>query len=53
MEIKRRFLFEELKMWLQPELYSRMVETERNKRVNVDFPGNNIEVIKWPMPGKS
>lgn len=36
-ENKIFILLEMIKPWLQPELYAKLIETERNKRVNIDF----------------
>lgn len=30
-------MLEGLKMWMQPEIFARLREMERNKRVNIDF----------------
>jgi hypothetical protein len=36
-DIKTRYLIEEVKVWLNPEAYFKMIEAERNKRVNVMY----------------
>jgi hypothetical protein len=34
-DVRMRYLVEEIKAWLNPDAYMRIIEVERNKRVNV------------------
>lgn len=33
---------EQIKIWMQPELYAKVMELERNKRVNIEFLEDSV-----------